>query len=390
MSGKKRGYLGASCVCGNCQEDARFVNRRTRRVVCLFGDIRVTRPYYHCAACHTGDSPWDQELGLTNRCLTPAVAELATLAGTMESFARAADVNLRKMTGVRISESTVERTTEDAGRRLGKLLGKRIKFGEDFVWDWQRDAQGRTCAYASLDATGVRRQGVDGARMEGRMAYVASIYNPQSEHDDRRRDAHQVRYLAGFYDLDELGLQLRRQAGQVGWDQAEQQIALSDGGSGMEPFLRKNFPLAEIIIDFWHAKEHLLELAQAVFSDEAERKSWMDKTCHKLKHEGGAAVHDQLEAMTPEIEPKACELHRQTVGYFANHRHKMDYPRYVANGWQIGSGPIESACRTVVGDRLKGSGMRWSDDGADAVCHIRALSRSEPNQWNEFWQAHRN
>ncbi|MCA9233493.1 MAG: ISKra4 family transposase [Planctomycetales bacterium] len=390
MSGKKRGYQGASCVCTGCQGDARFVSRRSRSVVCLFGGIRVTRPYYHCALCHAGESPWDQELGLTNRLLTPAVAELATLAGTMESFARAADVNLRKMTGLRLSESTVERTTEDAGRRLGELLGQRIKFGEDRVWDWQRDAQGRTCAYASLDATGVRRQGENGARMEGRMAYVASIYNPQSKHDERPRDAHQVRYLAGFYDLDELGVQFRRQAGQVGWDEAEQQIALSDGGSGMEQFLRRNFPLAEIIIDFWHAKEYLVELAQATFNHEEQRQQWIDKMCHELKHEGGSAVHSQLEAMEREVIPSAKELHRQTVGYFANHKHKMNYPKYVANGWQIGSGPIESACRTIVGDRLKGSGMRWGDDGADAVCHIRALSRSEPDQWDEFWRRHRN
>jgi hypothetical protein len=359
-------------------------------VVCLFGDLRVTRPYYHCADCHAGETPWDQELGLTKRFLTPAASELVTLAGTMESFARAADVNLRKMTGLRISESTVQRTTEETGQRLAELLRKKIKFGEDRVWNWQRDAQGRTCAYASLDATGVRLQGENGTRIDGRMAYVASIYNPQSEHDQRRRDEHQVRYLAGFYDLTELGVQLRRQAGQVGWDEAEQQIALSDGGSGMEPFLRHNFPLAEIIIDFWHAKEHLLELAKAVFNDEDRRQQWMDKACHKLKHKGGSAVLAQLQEMELEIEPKSRELHRQTVGYFANHQHKMDYPRYVANGWQIGSGPIESACRTVVGDRLKASGMRWSDEGADGVCHMRALSRSEPDQWDEFWRVHRN
>lgn len=350
----------------------------------------MSRPYYYCKVCRGGEFPWDRELGLTKRFLTPAVAELAALAGTSESFARSAEINLRKMTGVRISESTVERTTEDAGARLGELLKQRIKFGEDRLWDWQRDAQGRTCAYTSLDATGVRLQGENGSKVEGKMAYVASIYNPHSEHDQRRRDPHQMRFLAGFYELDELGIQLRRQAGQVGWDEAEQQIALSDGGSGMEAFLRRNFPLAEVIIDFWHAKEHLLELAKAVFTDESERKSWMDGICHQLKHEGGATVHEFLQGMAPGPTKAAQELHRQTVGFFANHHHKMDYPRYVANGWQIGSGPIESACRTVVGDRLKCSGMRWGTDGADAVCHLRALSRSEPDQWDEFWRLHRN
>jgi hypothetical protein len=351
----------------------------------------LQRPYYHCRDCHTGQVPWDQELGLTSRFLTPAVAELSSLAGTISSFAPAAERTLQKMTGLRISESTVQRTTEDAGARVGRLLEQRVKFGSDRIWNWQLDAEGRRCAYASLDATGVRRQGEHGSRVEGRMAYVAAIYNPDSEHDERRKEPHQTRYLSGFYGLDELGMQLRRQAGQVGWDEAEQQIALSDGGNGMEQFLRRNFPRAQIIIDFWHVKEHLLEFCQSLHADDDKAsQAWMDKHCQMLKHEGGTRVLKELEAIDPGPSAATRELHRQTVQYFANHQHKMDYPKYTAHGWQIGSGPIESACRTVVGDRLKGSGMRWSDDGADALCHLRALFLSEPDQWDEFWRKHRN
>jgi hypothetical protein len=75
----------------------------------------------------------------------------------------------------------------------------------------------------------------------------------------------------------------------------------------------------------------------------------------------------------------------QQVQYFRNHEHRMDYPTYVRNGWQIGSGPVESACKTVVGNRLKGGGMCWGEDGADAVCHLRALYLSEPCCWDAFW-----
>ena len=64
----------------------------------------------------------------------------------------------------------------------------------------------------------------------------------------------------------------------------------------------------------------------------------------------------------------------------------MEYPEYEANGWYIGSGAVESACKTVVCSRLKGAGMRWSEAGAHAVCHVRALYRSEPGQWEAFWQ----
>ena len=83
--------------------------------------------------------------------------------------------------------------------------------------------------------------------------------------------------------------------------------------------------------------------------------------------------------------PAVREVHRQQVQYFRNHEQRMDYPTYVHNGWQIGSGPVESACKTVVGNRLKGGGMRWGEDRADAVCHLRALYLSEPVCWESFW-----
>jgi len=63
----------------------------------------------------------------------------------------------------------------------------------------------------------------------------------------------------------------------------------------------------------------------------------------------------------------------------------MDYPDYLAKGWQIGSGPVEAACKTVVGNRLKGGGMRWGEPGANAVCHLRAVYLSEPTCWRRFW-----
>lgn len=336
--------------------------------------------------------PWDQELGLGVGALSPAASEVASIAGVQTSFAKAAEVTLQKLCGLRLSESTVERVTEATGARLAELLQQKTVFATNKPWDWQRDAQGRTCAYVSLDATGVRQQGHNGARSDGRMAYVGLLYNPESEHDPRRKKPHQVRYLAGFYELGELGLQLRRQAAQVGWDEAEQQIAISDGGVGLEEFFRQNFPLAECILDFWHAKEHLVELSQSLWpDDETARKQWVDRQCHRLKHQGGQAVLTELEALDVGGRSAAAqEAHRVHTQYYRNHVKRMDYPRYVANGWQIGSGPVESACGTVVADRLKGSGMRWGSDGSDAVCHLRALYLSEPGQWEAFWRDHPN
>lgn len=365
------------------------MNRRSKDVLSLLGEIRLRRCYYHCRTCHRGYVPWDQQLGLSAR-LTPAAAEVVSIAGVETSFARSAEVALRKMAGLRLSESTVQRTTEAAGQRLAELLLKKKRLGPATPWEWQRDAQGRACAYVSVDATGVRQQGAGGAAAEGKMAYVGMLYNPASEHDERPKEPHQVRYLAGFYGLNELGLQLRRQAAQVGWDEAEQQIALSDGGAGLEEFFRQNFPRAQCILDFWHAAEYLTELGQALWAeDDARRKGAVQEWCHRLKHEGGQVLIQVLEAWELTAASAAArQAHADALRYFRNNVHRMDYPHYRAQGWQIGSGPVESACGTVVGDRLKGAGMRWGWDGADAICHLRALYLSQPTQWETFWRDH--
>lgn len=379
-------------VCPHCSHDARFVERRGKWCQSLLGVIHLTRCYYHCRACRRGHVPWDHALGLGMATLTPAASEVASIAGVQTSFAQSAEVTLHKLCGLRLSESTVERVTEAAGERLGKLLADKMTFGENKPWAWQRDAHGRTCAYVGADATGIRQQGAGGTRADGRMAYVGLIYNPRIAHDDRPPKARCVRYLAGFYTLDDLGRQLRRQAAQVGWDDAEQQIALSDGGSGLEEFFRKNFPLAECILDFWHASEHLTELGLALHpDDEQRRKSLVSAWCHRLKHEGGEAMLRELEALdVSSCTAAARQAYAEHTRYFQNQKHRMDYPRYVANGWQIGSGPVESACKTIVGNRLKGGGMRWGQDGSDAVCHLRALYLSEPGQWEAFWRDHPN
>ena len=372
------------------------MSRKEKNIVSLMGEVQLKRAYFHCRDCHQGHFPFDQEVGLTTARLTPAAAEITCMAGIQTSFAEASELTLRKMSGLRLSESTVERTTESTGERLAKLLDEGETFTTPEPWDWQHDARGRTVAYVGCDLTGIRQQGEHGAKVDGRMAAVGMIYNPRGASETLQRHKastpHQVRYLAGFYELDKLGLELRRQAAQVGWDDAEQQIALSDGGSGLEDFFRKNFPRAVCILDFWHAKEYLVEFSPQLFGAGSEAgKEWVDQHCHQLKHEGGPAVLASLESLDMSSRSESVrEAHRCTTNYFRNHQHKMDYPHYVAQGWQIGSGPLESSCKTVVNQRLCGSGMRWGSPGSDAVCHLRALFLSERCQWPAFWRDHPN
>jgi hypothetical protein len=356
--------------------------------------MALRRHYYHCEDCGRGTVPWDQALGLDATRQTPAAREVIALTGAVDSFAASADELLHKLSGLRVSESTVERVTESAGARIGEALARGEVFGEPARWDWHADADGQTVAYVSADATGVGIQGPGGAEADGRMINVGMIYNPIPEekarraHPGRPRPPWQARYVTSLDGLGGLGEPLRRQGAQVGMDAADRWVAISDGGSGLEEFLLSNFPRVEVVIlDFYHAAEYLGAIGRAWHpADEEASQAWAEDWCHELKHAGGEVVLSRLRALEGgEIPGGARAPLGEAIRYFGNQKHRMDYPAYRARGWQIGSGPVESACKSVIGARMKQAGMRWGSDGAEQVAHIRALFRGETGQWDAFW-----
>jgi len=168
-------------------------------------------------------------------------------------------------------------------------------------------------------------------------------------------------------------------------DRARRWIALTDGGNGLEDFIDTNFPRAEKIIDFQHVAGHVGAFARVFRAgDKAERlvAAW----CHILKHAGGHQLIRVLQRLDrKKMAPAVQEELDRLLRYLGNHVHRMDYPRYLRQGWQIASGAVESACKTVVNQRLCLGGMRWGEEGSDAVAHLRALYRSDPDQWEAFW-----
>lgn len=325
--------------------------------------------------------------------------------------------------GLRLGESTVQLVSQDAGQRLGTLHEEGHTLGDSKPFAWHKDARGKTCAYLSLDLTSVPQQAHGGGPAEGRMPYVAAIYNPAPEKPSQgqaaplptpgyepvaetvapadalpqpaaagtppERPRMQARYLAGLWNLAALGLMLRKQAAQVGMEKAEQWIALSDGGNGLENFARSNFNRADlvIILDFWHPTGYLEELARSWHPDaEDKRVAQTQAWCQTLKHKGGQALLEVLKGLDLPRNKAVTAAHQEALSYIGNNVHRMDYPYYLSQGWQIGSGPIESACKTVVGQRLKLAGMRWREYGTDNICHLRALFKSDKDQWDAFWE----
>lgn len=366
-------------TCEHCGYAAKHHSYQERRVLTAHGAVRVRRAYYYCGRCRQSFLPYDDALGLVDE-ISPGLRPLVCLAGTLAPFADAAEDVLKRFAGVRLSASTVLRTTEGEGERLRAQLkdGRMVEPTQaEPKWTGPRDDE-QPAAYVGLDAFSVPMQGLRAGKAEHRMLYTALLYTPEKEH---------ARYLVDF-ELEALAEQVRSQARGVGIERVSQLVAVTDGGSGLEEALARH--LAEdltTILDWYHAAEHLCDFAKTwLGNDEAACAAWQHEAKGILYERGGDALLAHLHAMglPPATSAEVREEFRKLIGYFENNRHRTDYPSYRQKGWDIGSGPTEAGCK-IIGERLKGSGMRWVEDGAATVAALRALYVSGGSLWDGFW-----
>src|SRR4051794_19473094 len=341
--------------------------------------MQIKRAYYYCGRCRQSFIPYDEVLGLVDE-ISPGLMPLVCLAGTLLPFVDAAEDVLKRFAGVRVSASTVLRCTEGAGERLRaqQKEGRMVQPTQaEPKWTAPR-AAGQPAAYVGLDAFSVPMQGVQASKAEHRMLYTALLYTPQKEH---------TRYLVDF-ELDALAEQVRWQARALGVEQVSDLIAVTDGGNGLEEALQRHLSeYLTTILDWYHAAEHLCDFAKVWHArDEATRVQWQHEAKGILYEQGGEALLAYLHGI--ELSPgTSAEVHeelRKLIGYFENNRHRTDYPTYRQKGWDIGSGPTEAGCK-IIGERLKGSGMRWVEAGAATVAALRALYVSGGKIWDGFW-----
>jgi hypothetical protein len=340
--------------------------------------VTAERAYYHCDHCHRGHCPFDDANGLQADHLSTALRPLVCLAGVLQSFRDGADDILRRFSGVRLSASSTRRATQQAGQRLAQRQrqGDLVAPPPAPAWDFRVEGHRHTVAYLGLDAFSVPMQRPGGGKAEGRMLYTGILYTP---------DKSRSHYLVDF-DLDRLAGQLRRAAVALGLGAADQVIALSDAGNGLEEALRRHFWEDLLcILDWYHASQHLHAYAKCLHPrDAAQAQAWAQAAKAILYERGGTALLAHLRGLPPPAAADAADELRKLINYFADNEHRTDYPEYKRHGWDIGSGPTEAACK-VVGARLKASGMRWLPAGAGTVAPLRALYLSGPAVWDAFW-----
>jgi hypothetical protein len=165
-------------------------------------------------------------------------------------------------------------------------------------------------------------------------------------------------------------------------------VGLADGAKGNWSFLGRHTEVQ--VIDFWHAAEYLSDASDVLFARTPQAKSaWLEGSCHRLKHEPGAArqlIRDVKRLAAEKGVPSDHPEIEAVLSYFGNQSKagRMDYPPLVAASVPIGSGVTEAACKVLVKQRLCGSGMKWKEPGAAAVLSLRCLTYTT-ERWSQFW-----
>jgi hypothetical protein len=375
------------CACGR---PARYAGRRTKTFQTVLGWLTLERAYYHCAACGAGFCPRDRVLGLEGTMLSPGVTRMVARVAARVSFAEASEV-LDETAGVRVGSKQVERCAEALGREVAE--------------DERRQTTapaGPTAPtlYLGMDGTGIPMRaselvGRKGKHPDGtaktREVKLCTVWSAESRDPQGKpvRDRGSISYSgaiesAATLDTDlepaEFTARVVREAMRRGFDQATRRVVIGDGARWIWGIASEQFPDALQIVDRYHAKEHLSQVAKAIYGPtSALASAWEQRR------------HDELDAGDLDAILRALARHaqshdeaRQCQEYIARNRVRMNYPEFEAQGLCTSSAVVEAGCKVAVGQRLKDSGMHWTVAGANAVLALRCVLLS--GRFDDFWR----
>jgi hypothetical protein len=360
------------------------MGRRPLTTATLFGQVQIQRDYYYDG--DKGHCPADAALGFEG-CCTPALARLICRSAAQQPYG-AASRDLQEYGGVEVEERQIQRTVLRTGPDTQAWLHKQ-----------PCSTQAVPVMYLGCDGTGapMRREELVGRKGKGpdgqaktREVKLGVVFTQHVRDEKGRpiRDHASTTYLASFDRVEDFAPQLRQEAIRRGVGQAGQVVFLSDGAAWTEELQRQNFPNATSILDFYHAAERVHALAKATVctQDSAAKKQANRWIKHLLRDQVDRVITEARVAL-PKRGPNR-QLAEEQIDFFKGHKNRMHYGTYRRKGWFIGSGVVEAGCKTVIGKRLKQSGMFWSETGASCVLNFRTLLLS--SRFDAFWRDRQN
>lgn len=360
--------------CPRCGAAPRDKGTQVRCQETLVGPVRWRRRYLWCPACRQGWYPLDAAWGIATGAFSEAAQAAICRLGVSLPFAAAAET-LTALTGMGVGARTVERLTEARGQALEAV--------RDAAWaalcDGHRPVPPvplrpeRGHWVVALDAAKLR---VDDGWHEAKAGVIG--WAPA----DGERHTREVSYVCVVGGLEATGERLQLEARRRGLDPARDTVlCLADGAPGNWTQMAAHFPRRVEILDWWHAVEHVWAAANGVYGEGTPAAAaWVARRAARLWEGRVDLVLRALRQAAREPHGAAAAAE---IGYFTTNAARMDYARFRAAGYPIGSGMVESACKRVIGARAKGAGMGWTRAGAQGMLSLRAELLS--GRWDDTW-----
>ena len=380
------------CACGH---RAHYRELRSKPVLTAVGCVKVSRPYYLCSHCHTGQFPADADLDIENADFSPGVRRMQAMVGQDAPFDHGRQ-QMKLLADLEVTTKSVERTAEAIGADIA------VREQEEIHRAVQLDlpiVMGKPIpvVYIQLDGTGVpvvkketvgRAGKTEGQPAHTREAKLGSVFTQTTcdEEGFALRDPGSTTYVGAIETAQEFGLRLYLEGCKRGWNRAEKKVVIGDGAEWIWHIADQHFPGAIQIVDLYHARQHLWELARKLYpNQQAEQERWMVIHKDDLLDEGKikdlVASLRSIDSSNPELSEKI----RIEADYFEKITER--YPEFRAQHLFVGSGVIEAGCKTVIGSRLKQSGMFWTVRGANAIIALRCCHLN--NRFEDYWEARR-
>jgi hypothetical protein len=382
------------CPCGY---HAQYQELRSKPVLTVLGPAQLSRPYYLCARCHRGQFPADVALDVSEAEVSPGVRRMLAVVGAEGPFDHGRQ-QMKLLADLEVTTKAVERTAEAIGEDIAAGAQKEIQRAVQLDLPMVL-GKAVPILYVQMDGTGipvvkketVGRQGkTEGEPSHSREVKLGCVFT-QTTWDKAGypiRDPDSTTYVGAIEPAEEFGKRLYVEVWKRDWSHAEKKVVMGDGAEWIWNLAEQHFPGAVQIVDLFHARQHLWELARKLYpNDEVSQKAWIKVHQRRLLDKG------KIEKLVVSIRsidsenPEVAEKIRTEADYFERNADRMRYPKFRRQHLFVGSGVIEAGCKTVIGSRLKRSGMFWTVRGANAIIALRCCQLN--GRFEDYWEERR-
>jgi hypothetical protein len=386
------GYAGPRAGCG-CGRPAEIAGYRGKTADTVLGRVAIRRAWYHCVACGHGFAPRDVQLGIAGQGMSPGLRKMAARAAAAVPFAAAARL-VSELAGITLTGKRAGRRAEADGQAAAAVIEAQAAA-----------VQARTLVplppapplpdilYVAIDGTGVPvtaaeaegrpGKGEDGTARTREVKIAVAFTQTVTDEDGRPvRDPASSSCVATFAPAAAFGTLMAAEARRRGAGHIRQMVILGDGAAWIWNLATAHFPEATQIVDLYHAREHLHDLARLLeFMLGRHKDDWLAARLAELD-DGNIEAICAAARTFPLTGKKARDL-ATALGYFEHNAHRMSYAHFRKLGMFTGSGVVEAGCKAIVAQRCKLSGMRWTLAGAYGILTLRCLDASD--RWEETW-----